>query len=211
MSEQTILQRMENAGKIIEQSETDFVRKSVESGAGLGNSREVAEGFSQTLYAMAAYSSLWGTDKNTTRSEIEERTTQGIELVARLWQDLVEHGEVNHWCGFKLTEQLFKLCAQEMQKANPELSPPAPEPPQLGDYVIAYKWADRHPNDPWAIGFVRDIADWGGYQVGDMRGELMPAVGARYFKYAIKITLEFGRDYMEAHGDSGLVANPGGE
>lgn len=70
---------------------------------------------------------------------------------------------------------------------------------KLGDYVIASRWPDSHPNDPWAIGFVSEfVKSIGGTSiigviVVDENGNEIPGVGRRVFRHAYAINKWIGK------------------
>lgn len=69
--------------------------------------------------------------------------------------------------------------------------------PSLGDYVLASKWHDGDPKDPWAIGFLARVAmgRFGvRYVVVDSEGKAFRASGFRRVK---KITPGRGKWLLE--------------
>ena len=67
---------------------------------------------------------------------------------------------------------------------------------KLGDYVLATRWGDCGPSDPWAVGFVSEV---GAHYV------LIDGVGHRAYRYILPISGEAGswivRDYPSYEGD----------
>lgn len=61
----------------------------------------------------------------------------------------------------------------------------------VGDYVFACRWSDADWNDPWAVGYVRVIGK-NYVELGQEDGSMIPEVGVRGFRCAIKITGEQG-------------------
>lgn len=71
----------------------------------------------------------------------------------------------------------------------------------LGDYVLATKYSDRDPGDPWRVGFVvRIINDKRGetYIIGDQDGTWSDF---REYKHAKKITWDEGKAWIEANAE----------
>jgi hypothetical protein len=72
----------------------------------------------------------------------------------------------------------------------------------LGDYVLATKYADANPNDPWRVGFVVRIIDtWRRertYVIGEADGTW---TDFREYKHARKITQQEGREWVEANSE----------
>lgn len=75
----------------------------------------------------------------------------------------------------------------------------------LGDYVLASRWSDHNPMDPWRVGFVvRIIETWQPhtndtslrYVIGEQNGTWQDR---REYKYAKRITPEFGRDWIDMY------------
>jgi hypothetical protein len=79
------------------------------------------------------------------------------------------------------------------------------QPPivRLGDYVLATKYSDCDPNDPWRVGFlVRIIHTWNKpdrFIVGEQNG-----TWSDFYEYlhAKKITAEEGREWIEANTEA---------
>ena len=69
----------------------------------------------------------------------------------------------------------------------------------LGDYVLATKYSDCDPQDPWRVGFVvRIITDKRGetYIIGEQDGTWNDF---REYRHAKKITADEGRAWLEAN------------
>lgn len=69
----------------------------------------------------------------------------------------------------------------------------------LDDYVLATKYSDCDPQDPWRVGFVvRIITDKRGetYIIGEQDGTWSDF---REYKHAKKITADEGRAWLEAN------------
>ena len=78
----------------------------------------------------------------------------------------------------------------------------------LGDYVLASKYSDRDPQDPWRVGFVvRIIKTWrphptmptkieNSYIIGEQNGTWSDF---REYKCAKKITAAEGKEWLEAN------------
>lgn len=85
---------------------------------------------------------------------------------------------------------------------------------KLGDYVLASKYSDRDPQDPWRVGFVcRIIRTWepmaGGiltYVIGNQNGTW---ADFREYRHCKRITPSEGRDWIARHG--GKPAAPAGK
>lgn len=78
---------------------------------------------------------------------------------------------------------------------------------EIGDYVLATKYSDCDPGDPWRVGFVaRIIEDRRGttYIIGEQDGTWSDF---REFNYAKKITPPEGREWILAHSHNANV-NP---
>jgi hypothetical protein len=72
----------------------------------------------------------------------------------------------------------------------------------LGDYVLASKYSDCDPKDPWRVGYVvRIIQDAKGttYVVGEKDGTWSDF---REYKHARRITHDEGRDWLNFHKDN---------
>lgn len=70
-------------------------------------------------------------------------------------------------------------------------------PPSLGDYVLATRWSDGNPGDPWAIGFYHGRTNKGHHLVIDTDGTNFRPGG---FDRVDKITEEVGRLIVENAG-----------
>ena len=67
----------------------------------------------------------------------------------------------------------------------------------IGDYVLATRWPDEDPNDPWAVGFVVGIhADWG-VMVSDHNCKPIQGIGLRWFSNARKISADDGKKIVK--------------
>jgi len=60
-----------------------------------------------------------------------------------------------------------------------------------GDYVFATKWTDGTPNDPWYIGFVSCVLDFGG-DIGRYRYWMKDDKSRTMYKFVRKLTKEQG-------------------
>lgn len=72
---------------------------------------------------------------------------------------------------------------------------------EIGDYVLATKYSDRDPLDPWRVGYVVKIVQSKrglGYIVGNRDGTWEDN---REYLYVKHITGEFGREWIEFHRD----------
>jgi hypothetical protein len=70
-------------------------------------------------------------------------------------------------------------------------------PIELGDYVLATKYSDEDPNDPWRVGFVCKIVvrrEGVYYVVGEEDGT---CVDKREYRHARKITQEEGNEWLK--------------
>ena len=78
----------------------------------------------------------------------------------------------------------------------------------LGDYVLASKYSDRDPQDPWRVGFVvRIIRTWRPHPTMPTKIETSYIIGERNgtwsdfreYKCAKKITAAKGKEWLEAN------------
>jgi hypothetical protein len=65
-----------------------------------------------------------------------------------------------------------------------------PLAPSVGDYVLATKYQDGDPGDPWALGFYAGINDRGRHLVKDGTGQLIRAGG---YKRVGRVSEAIGR------------------
>ena len=78
---------------------------------------------------------------------------------------------------------------------------------KLGDYVLATKWRDCDPHDPWAVGYVcRIIKGWKRrntlYVVGNADGTWRDC---REYSHARKISQEEGAYWLGMWGETGKL------
>jgi len=78
----------------------------------------------------------------------------------------------------------------------------------LGDYVLASKYSDRDPQDPWRVGFVvRIIRTWRPHLTMPTKIETSYIIGEqngtwsdfREYKCAKKVTAAEGKEWLEAN------------
>lgn len=73
-----------------------------------------------------------------------------------------------------------------------------PLKPQLGDYVLATKWSDGDPGDPWAVGFYAGLDTFvpssPRHMVKDAKGEIIRANG---YRRVGRITHDIGKWLLE--------------
>jgi hypothetical protein len=63
--------------------------------------------------------------------------------------------------------------------------------PKLGDYVIASRWSDLDPNDPWHVGYVVGVLD-------HVRGMGYYLEGSeRQWKHVWRISKEEGAEWLK--------------
>jgi len=81
---------------------------------------------------------------------------------------------------------------------------------KLGDYVLATRWNDCDPRDPWRVGFVVNVVDtWMPHPVEYLAGtKLTYVIGdengvvtdTREYPCAKKITKTFGDNWIKMYG-----------
>ena len=77
--------------------------------------------------------------------------------------------------------------------------------PEIGDYVLAHKWSDADPCDPWAVGFYAGM-EGDRHRVTRKDGSPIPNVGSYRFRYVRKISATTGNwlvansAYLERQG-----------
>jgi len=76
--------------------------------------------------------------------------------------------------------------------------------PQIGDYVLATRWSDGDPCDPFFVGWVVDLADWPRWQVGDDPAQKV----GRWYTRVEKITPEEGAALVAMVPEIGDVPGP---
>jgi hypothetical protein len=79
-----------------------------------------------------------------------------------------------------------------------------PLPPQIGDYVLATKWSDGDPGDPWAIGFYAGVEFGDRHMVKDSTGKNIRPNG---YRRVGRITADIGA-WLLANADT-LERAPG--
>jgi hypothetical protein len=79
---------------------------------------------------------------------------------------------------------------------------PKPLAPKVGDYVLATKWSDGDPGDPWALGYYLG-EQYGRHLVKDGEGKPIRAGG---YRYVGRITTDIG-NWLWRHRDE-LVRAP---
>ena len=76
---------------------------------------------------------------------------------------------------------------------------------RCGEYVLASKFADCDPNDPWRVGFVCQVIEtWQpatgmqrfAYVIGDADGEW---TDNRMYRYCRRITAEDGNEWLRLY------------
>lgn len=72
---------------------------------------------------------------------------------------------------------------------------------KIGDYVLATKWRDGDPGDPWAVGIYGGIVH-GAHLVNDTQGKPI-----RCFRHASRISHELGQWLLT--NAAALEASPG--
>ena len=79
---------------------------------------------------------------------------------------------------------------------------------RCGEYVLAHKWSDCDPQDPWRVGFVCQVVEtWNPqssqnrfeYVIGEQNGQ---TTDLRPYSYCRRITAEEGREWIALHGVS---------
>lgn len=82
-----------------------------------------------------------------------------------------------------------------------------PRPIEIGDYVLASRWKDADPHDPWAIGLVGGIYqnNFGTfYRIFDSGGE--PVMSWYMFRHVRRIRRATGEREIERRRAMGLTA-----
>ncbi len=98
-----------------------------------------------------------------------------------------------------------------MEPNTENIADPSVEVPRLvrlGDYVLASKYSDRDPGDPWRVGYVVRIIDWWRphpklptkiekrYIIGEADGTWSDF---REYAHCLHITPEEGKAWLEAN------------
>lgn len=68
-----------------------------------------------------------------------------------------------------------------------------------GDYVIASRWSDEHPFDPWRVGFVKDI-------IKNHRNETCYIVGEEDDSFIDKRLYPHARKITKKEGDQIILS-----
>lgn len=95
---------------------------------------------------------------------------------------------------------LVRAGMEKLRAAHPPTVtvPSAPGDLHAGDYVLATKWSDADWNDPWGIGFVKDVFGYG-VTIANEDGSDIEGIGSRVFRNAVRINAQCGKLILEKY------------
>ena len=69
--------------------------------------------------------------------------------------------------------------------------------PKVGEYILATRWSDKDPRDPWFVGIVDCVCEC---KDGDITATIIGDKTNRRWRKFFRITREEGAEWLRKHG-----------